>query len=94
MRRVQRDARSDAWDVDAPPFGPALHLPGQPLGGIPWQDRCVNDFPRGRQQETFGVARIAVPCAAGQQILIGMTGGVGSQIHWDKVQTHQSSKRF
>jgi hypothetical protein len=28
MRRVQRDARSDARDVDAPPFGLALHLPG------------------------------------------------------------------
>ncbi len=28
MRRVQRNARSDARDVDAPPFGPALHLPG------------------------------------------------------------------
>jgi hypothetical protein len=42
----------------------------------------------------FSVARIAVPRVAGQQILIGMTGGVGSRIHWDKVQTHQSSKRF
>ncbi len=28
MRRVQRDVRSDARDVDAPPFGPALHLLG------------------------------------------------------------------
>ncbi len=28
MRRVQWDAGLDAWDINAPPFGPALHLPG------------------------------------------------------------------